>query len=731
MKKFLAAVLLISLIFSCSISVDAAVITRNNNTDESTALTVNMGDTIVVDGWLPSGGAYYKIDVPYTSAVTCKVQSQKTGGSSYIVSAKFNMNFDSFKSSQNLRYNAGTTVKYNTVYPGSYYFVVSPRDDCLGYFRLTFEFEFECLHVDTEEKITSQATCSSLGEKQEICSECKDVLSIEKIDKLPHTPADEWTTTKETSCAADGEKVLYCEVCEETLETEVVEALPHTYGDWKIDKETSCSKPGERSRVCEECKYVDKEEIEQLDHTFGNWNVEVEATCANKGKRSRVCSVCGHEEREDIEALPHDYSVWETTEEATCTAKGERKRICENCGYEDTEAIALKDHKFGKWNTVAEPTESTAGKRERTCSVCNETEEETLKKLIHGDEYEWKVTNEATCTTNGTKTKICSYCDRTMETKTITATGHEFTEWFVTVDPTKNSDGVEKRICEICEKTESRSVSLKHGSYGEWKITKEATCTESGTKSFVCACCNKVTDTKSIAKTSHKYGEWTTKDKAYPEKDGREERVCSGCGAAENNVIKYDFAERKNQKEGKHPFSDVSDEKWYKDVVGKCYHYGLMIGNSETTFNPTGNITLAEVITAAVRMYCLENENVKKPVIGGEVWYKGYVDYAIEKGIIKKDDFSDYSVPATRAQMAYIFSSCVSEDSLKKINNYESLPDVAKDHKYSKEIFALYNAGILNGNDEQGTFMPEKEIVRAEVAAIIARISQISERIKK
>lgn len=73
MKKILAAVLLISLIFSCSISVDAAVITRNNNTDESTALTVNLGDTIIVDGWLPSGGAYYKIDVPYTSAVTCKV----------------------------------------------------------------------------------------------------------------------------------------------------------------------------------------------------------------------------------------------------------------------------------------------------------------------------------------------------------------------------------------------------------------------------------------------------------------------------------------------------------------------------------------------------------------------------------------------------------------------------------------------------------------------------------
>ena len=36
----------------------------------------------------------------------------------------------------------------------------------------------------------------------------------------------------------------------------------------------------------------------------------------------------------------------------------------------------------------------------------------------------------------------------------------------------------------------------------------------------------------------------------------------------------------------------------------------------------------------------------------GTPWYQPYVDYALEKGIIQAEDFSDYTAKVTRAQMA-------------------------------------------------------------------------------
>ena len=38
-------------------------------------------------------------------------------------------------------------------------------------------------------------------------------------------------------------------------------------------------------------------------------------------------------------------------------------------------------------------------------------------------------------------------------------------------------------------------------------------------------------------------------------------------------------------------------------------------------------------------------------------------------------------------------------------------------------VYKLYEAGILIGNDEAGTFAPWSEITRAEVAAIISRMA--------
>lgn len=178
-------------------------------------------------------------------------------------------------------------------------------------------------------------------------------------------------------------------------------------------------------------------------------------------------------------------------------------------------------------------------------------------------------------------------------------------------------------------------------------------------------------------------------------------------------------------------FSDVTDDKWYYDTVNTVCDADLMIGNSDTTFNPEGTMTLAEAVTMGARLYNSITGNQKSFTASADGnWYDVYVDYAVKNGIIREGDFSDFTKIATRGEMAYIFYHSVTDDYLSKINSW-LVPDVSSDDLYGSEIYGLYNAGILTGSDDKGTFNAKNGITRAEAAAILGRTGKIIDRIKK
>ncbi len=706
MKKIVILTFSILLCTIMSVYISAATVTTQTNTSESTAATLEMGDTGVIYGELDSC-KYYKVNIPSNGIltlngelVTTVLSNNDTRYVFQIYNSSFSGNFYNFYFQSYKLYTSHESVSVQLP-KGTYYIAIEGSysfGSHVGYpptknMTLYLTPSFQCSHISTDTTITKQPTCSETGTKVTKCSECKEIIETVTLNKLPHTDGTEWTTLREATCSQKGEKVLYCTVCGEVSTKEDIEKLPHSYGDWVTDRETSCSKAGLRSRVCSVCNAKDEEEIKKLDHI---------------------------------------YSSWTTTKNATCTQEGEKVRTCSVCKYEEKEKIAKAEHKWGEWKTEKEASETSQGSEFRICSSCYQTEEKTIPKLIHGEKFEWEEVVKVTCTENGLLSKFCLYCDKRIESKTIVAEGHDFTDWILVKDPpSRTQPGKEVRNCKNCKHEETRDVWMTHGEYGTWQITKEATCNEMGQKTFICYCCSKVTETENIPKLTHKFSEWTESVKALPEKDGTLSRACSLCGKTEEMTEKYSFSTLKTKTKIVPNFKDVASNAWYKDVVTDCYHYSLMLGNSETTFNPTGNITIAEVITAAVRIYCLNNTYASKPTMNTTPWYKGYVDYAISKNIIKADDFSDYTLPATRAEMAYILKNCVTSSKLKKINTITSIPDVTKEDKYGEEIFKLYEAGILGGSDEKGTFFPDRSITRAEGAAIIARLSEISDRIKK
>jgi hypothetical protein len=187
-------------------------------------------------------------------------------------------------------------------------------------------------------------------------------------------------------------------------------------------------------------------------------------------------------------------------------------------------------------------------------------------------------------------------------------------------------------------------------------------------------------------------------------------------------------------------FADVDENQWYgankNGVIETVVNLGLMSGYPDGTFNPTGNITLAEAITMASILHDIYIGNNGEMTQYAPVWYQVYVDYAIDHAIIKADDFADYTRYATRAEMVYIFSNALPADAahhadpLEKINTISSIPDVARQDQYGDEIYRLYEAGVLGGNDELGTFAPDRNIIRAEAASIIIRLARTVDRLQ-
>ena len=80
--------------------------------------------------------------------------------------------------------------------------------------------------------------------------------------------------------------------------------------------------------------------------------------------------------------------------------------------------------------------------------------------------------------------------------------------------------------------------------------------------------------------------------------------------------------------------------------------------------------------------------------------------------------------------MAYIFANTLPETELQALKTVNALPDVERDDPYASSIFLLYQAGVLGGKDDAGSFYPNANISRAETAAIVCRMVLPAERLR-
>lgn len=179
-------------------------------------------------------------------------------------------------------------------------------------------------------------------------------------------------------------------------------------------------------------------------------------------------------------------------------------------------------------------------------------------------------------------------------------------------------------------------------------------------------------------------------------------------------------------------FTDVSESDWFYDDVYAAVDMGLINGKyvNPPMYVPDGRLTIAEAIklAAVMREY---SETGMITLTNGNPWYQTYVEYCGDFGIIGYDEYDGmYNDQATRAQYAVIFANALDSSEFAEINEIEDgdIPDVSLSDEYGQAVYKLYRAGILQGNDQEGTFAPATGIKRSEVAAILSRMMDSSER---
>ena len=179
----------------------------------------------------------------------------------------------------------------------------------------------------------------------------------------------------------------------------------------------------------------------------------------------------------------------------------------------------------------------------------------------------------------------------------------------------------------------------------------------------------------------------------------------------------------------------MPENAWYYSDVKNAYETGLINGRSNTTYDPSGNMTYAEAVKLAACMHQLYTTGAVT-LGNGLPWYQTYVDYAKTNGIIARD--YAWTKNATRAEYMEIFANALPDSALQEINTVpdSAIMDVPMTHAQANAIYKLYRAGVLQGssgkwNGETVAHLckPEDNVTRAEVAAILTRMMHENERI--
>ena len=171
------------------------------------------------------------------------------------------------------------------------------------------------------------------------------------------------------------------------------------------------------------------------------------------------------------------------------------------------------------------------------------------------------------------------------------------------------------------------------------------------------------------------------------------------------------------------PFVDVTEDKWYYDAVAYVYQQGIMVGMSETTFEPNTTVNRAQVVQM---LYNLEGQvsgdSGFSDIRDGQ-WYAKAVAWASANDVVA--GYEDGTFRPTRAvtreefaQILYNYAKCKGYG-LSASADLGKFPDAGQVSSWAETALGWANGnGLINGHDD-GRLDPKGSTIRAQAASIL------------
>ncbi len=184
-------------------------------------------------------------------------------------------------------------------------------------------------------------------------------------------------------------------------------------------------------------------------------------------------------------------------------------------------------------------------------------------------------------------------------------------------------------------------------------------------------------------------------------------------------------------------YSDVPENSWFYESVDTVTKSGYFNGYADGTFKPSDAMTRAMFVTVISRMAKAETDNsvTKFPDVPVNTWYTGAVTWANENGIVlgRSETVFDPNTAITRIEMCIIMSRYVkylaaetgkTPEASKETKTFTDTASLSESYMDALTNCVAY--GLIGGYAD-GTFKPNNGATRAEVATVVARFAAKTE----
>lgn len=296
--------------------------------------------------------------------------------------------------------------------------------------------------------------------------------------------------------------------------------------------------------------------------------------------------------------------------------------------------------------------------------------------------------------------------------------GCEHSETTVTTtEATCTVDGSVVTTCDICGAVLSAETIEAAHSYEA--VVTDPTCTEGGYITYTCSVCG---DSYVADHTDAKGHHFESVVVAPTEQEcGYTEYTCTDCG-----YVYHDAFTAATQCPSAR-FTDLNPDAWYHEAVDFVVAGDLMKGTSDTTFDPYGEMTRAQVVTVLYRLAGEPEVTGTAPFtdVPAGRYYSDAVIWAYSTGITKgvsADAFDPYA-PVTRQQLVTFFARYAAANGVEiktqgDLSGYTDAGSVSA-YAYESMVWAV-ESGLIKGVSDT-ELQPGGTATRVQTAAILMR----------